>query len=145
MLGLVVSNLDVAQGDTLHIDRLEFLDLRIAGIAFCVLVQKRLDVIDGIVDEVPEMPAHNFDIGEDVIEFLSIPVDVKAGDPPDLDLEKFLDILVGHVAGQLFPEGSQPRVHGGDHVLVALLLFNSLVDAVLDEELREGLFVEPFA
>ena len=135
----VPADLDVVEGGLLAVDLVEVFDLGAAGIGFAVLVDEFAQIIDGVVAQVVEVFAQLLHGVEDLAQFTLVFLDVEAADAPDGQGQQFVDVLVGDFAHEQRAERLQPGADLFVLLLLAAALLDALVDAVLEEDLGQGL------
>ena len=138
----VPADLDVVERRLAAVDLLEVFDLGAARELLAVLRDQPLQIPDRIPLEVAEVALDLLHLRQHLGQFALVLLDVEPADPAHRQGKQFVDILVGDVAPQHVAEGGQPGVHLGVLLLLALALLDLLVDAVLEEDLRQRLSVE---
>ena len=140
----VPADLDVVEGGLLAVDLVEVFDLGAARVVLAVLVDEFLQIRHGIIAQVIEMLAQLFHGVENLAQFLLVFLDVEAADAAHGQRQQFVDVLVGDVAHEQGPEGCQSGIDLPVLLLLAAALFDALVDAVLEEYLRQRLGQKQF-
>ena len=134
----VVAQLEVALGRLAHIGLFKGDDLGAPGELVAVLVDELFEEVDAVGDDLLHMAFDLAQAGADLLHLLLGAVDIVEGDAADRDLQKGVNILVGHLLLDLVGERLQALAHGRGHLLRSGLLFDRLVDAVLDKDLLQG-------
>src|SRR5690606_36183419 len=108
-----------------------------------ILVQHGADVLDGEFGDIGEILVDLVNVQENLFEVLAILVNIEKRDAADGNLQEFFDIILTD-----FPPAQQMQKRvkaGADFLLDAFLgiaFSDALVDALLDEDLREGASVK---
>ena len=138
----IPADLDVVERRLAAVDLLEVLDLGAARERLAVLRDQSLQIPDRVPLEVAEVALDLLHFRQHFGQFPLILLDVEPADPAHRQREQLVDVLIGDVPPQHVAEGSQSGVHLGVLLLLALALLDLLVDAVLEEDLRQRLGVK---
>ena len=144
MAFLVPAYRKLRRGDRPDVHFLEraFRYRRPARILGLVGLDEILEVLDDVRAQMLDVVAGLLFLGERPLYVLAVLVYVELRNAADLELEKPLHVVVDDVAPQLLPERLEPLDDGAAHALCRLLLFDALVDALLDADALQGPLVE---
>ncbi len=90
-----------------------------------VLLEQRFEVADDVLGQVLQVLARLGEVGLHLLHLLAVLVDVEQRNAADAHLQQPLDVRVGQLANELFPERLEALVHRGEHGLVGLALARS--------------------
>ena len=119
-------------------------DLGMSGEIGSVFFQKCIQIVDGIIGEMGKFFAQLLHLFEDRGQFFLVFLDVESCDPAHGEGKKFFHILISHIPPELLSEGGDAGMDFSKSQFVCLALFDTLVDPVFKEDLRQSFGMEKF-
>ena len=135
----IPADFDVVERHPGAVDLFKLFDLGAARKFARVFFQKFLEAGDRVFHQMREFFVDVGDLRLDLAQFALVLLNVEPGDAPHRERQKFVHILVGHVAPEHGAERRQPGMDAAVLFLLASALLDLLVDAVLEEDLRQRL------